>query len=61
VPGAELACCKVGDDGDLTATQPSRAALKLMSGPAARVGRQLVCLHGMENWPPRVVVEVFVP
>jgi hypothetical protein len=52
VPRAELTCCRVGVDGDLTATQPSRAALRLLSGPAARAGRQLVYLHGMRNQSP---------
>jgi hypothetical protein len=61
VPRAELACCRVGDDGDLTAAQPSRAALRLLSGPAARAGRQLVHLHGMGNRSPRVIVGVFTP
>jgi hypothetical protein len=59
VPRAEFACCRVGDDGDLTAAQLSRTALRLLSGPAADAGRQLVCLHGMGNRPPRVVAEVF--
>jgi hypothetical protein len=39
VPRAEFACCRVGDDGDLTATQLSRAALRLLSGPAVGAGR----------------------
>jgi hypothetical protein len=52
VPWAELACCRVGDDGDVTAAQPSRAVLRPQSGPAARVGYQLVCLHGAGNRPP---------
>jgi hypothetical protein len=52
VPRAEFACCRVGDDGDLTAAQLGRAALRLLSGPAACAGRQLVYLHGMGNWPP---------
>jgi hypothetical protein len=59
VPRAEFACCRVGDENDLTVAQLSRAALKLLSGPAASAGCQLMCLHGMGNRPPRVVAEVF--
>jgi hypothetical protein len=51
VPRAELACCRVGDDGDLMAAQPGGAALRLLSGPAAVAGRRLVYLHGMGNRP----------
>jgi hypothetical protein len=52
VPRANLACGRVGDDGDGMDAQLSRPALRLLSGPAARVGRQLVCLHGVGNWSP---------
>jgi hypothetical protein len=52
VPRAELACCKVRDDGDVMATQPSKTVLRLLSGPAAHAGRQLVCLHGAGNRSP---------
>jgi hypothetical protein len=52
VPRAELACCRVRDDGGVTAAQPSRAVLRLLSGPAARVVRQLVCFHGAGNRSP---------
>jgi hypothetical protein len=48
----ELACCGVGWDDALMAMRPNRAALRLPSEPAARTCRQLVCLHGMENWRP---------
>jgi hypothetical protein len=34
------------------AVQLSRPALRLLSGPAARVGRRLVCLQGVGNWFP---------
>jgi hypothetical protein len=54
VPRAELACCRVGDDGDLTAAQPSRAALRLLSGPAG-------ALHGMGTRSPTRRGEVFAP
>jgi hypothetical protein len=48
----ELACCRVGDDGDVTVAQPSRAILRPLSGPDAPVGRQLVCLYGAGNRSP---------
>jgi hypothetical protein len=51
VPRAELACCRVGDDGDVTAAQPSMTVVRLPSGPAARTGRHLE-LHGAGNWRP---------
>jgi hypothetical protein len=35
VPRAELACGRVGDDGDVIAAQPVRPALRLMAGRAA--------------------------
>jgi hypothetical protein len=34
------------------AAQLSKAALTLLTGPAACMGRQLVCLHDMGNRPP---------
>jgi hypothetical protein len=43
---------QVRRDGDLMAVQLSRATLRLLSGPTARVGRQLVRLHGMGNRSP---------
>jgi hypothetical protein len=49
VPRVELACCRARDDDDMTAAQPSGAVLRLLSGPAARADRQLVCLHGAGN------------
>jgi hypothetical protein len=52
VPRVELACYKVGNDGDLMVAQLGRAALRLLSGPAACAGRQLACLHGVGNPPP---------
>jgi hypothetical protein len=52
VPRAKLACDKVGDDGDEMATQPGRPGLRLLSGPAACAGRQLVRLHGVGNRSP---------
>jgi hypothetical protein len=48
----EFACGRTGDDGDLTAAQLSRAALRPLSRLATRAGRQLVCLHGTGNRSP---------
>jgi hypothetical protein len=58
VPRVKFACCRVGDDGDLTAVQLSRAALRLLSGPAAYAGRHLVYLHGT---PTRRGIDVLAP
>jgi hypothetical protein len=52
VPRAKLACGGVGDDGDGMAVRLSKPALRLLAGPAARVGRHLVCLHGAGNRSP---------
>jgi hypothetical protein len=42
VPQAEVACVRVGDDGDVMAAQPVRLALRLLAGePSA--------------WPPAIV------
>jgi hypothetical protein len=61
VPRAKLVCGRVGDDVDGMAVQPGRPALRLLSGPAACTGRQLVPLHGAGNRSPHVMVEVLVP
>jgi hypothetical protein len=50
VAQAELACCRVGCDGELMAARSGRAALRLLSESDARASRQLVRLHGMGNW-----------
>jgi hypothetical protein len=52
VPRAKLACGRVGDDVDGMAVQPGRPTLRLLSGIAACMGRQLVPLHGMGNRSP---------
>jgi hypothetical protein len=52
VSRAKLACGKVGDDGDGTMVQQGRPALRLLSGLAACMGRQLVYLHGAGNRSP---------
>jgi hypothetical protein len=62
VPRVKLACDRVGDDGDGMVVQLSRPALRLLSGPAIHVGRQLVCSHGVGNWfPMRRGEDVRVP
>jgi hypothetical protein len=61
VPLAWLACGSVGGDGDGMVVQLSKPALRLLSGPAACMGSQLVRLDGAGIGPPRVVVEAFVP
>jgi hypothetical protein len=52
VPWVKTACDRVGDDGDGMAAQLSKPALRLLSGPAACVGCQLVQLHGAGNRSP---------
>jgi hypothetical protein len=52
VPRAKLACGRVGDDVDGTAVQPVIPVLRLLLGPAACMGRQLVPLHGAGNCTP---------
>jgi hypothetical protein len=42
----------VGDDVDGMAVQPVRPTLRLLSGPVACMGRQLVPLHGAGNHSP---------
>jgi hypothetical protein len=50
-----LACRRVGRDGVMGAARLNSAALRLLSEPAARVCRQLECLHGVEDCLLRVV------
>jgi hypothetical protein len=52
VPRAKLAYGRVGDDVDGMAAQPGRPALRLLSGPAACMGCQLVYLHGTGKRSP---------
>jgi hypothetical protein len=62
VPRVEFTCCRAGRDGDLMAARLIRAALRLLSGPVARAGCQLVRLHGMGNQcPTRRSGRVHVP
>jgi hypothetical protein len=52
VPRAKLACGGVGDDVDRMVVQLCRPTLRLLSGPTACMGRQLVHLHGAGNRSP---------
>jgi hypothetical protein len=52
VPRVKLGCGRVGDDVDGMVVQQGRPALRLLSGPAACMGRQLVPLHGAGNRSP---------
>jgi hypothetical protein len=62
VPRAELACCRVGCDGELMAAQLSRAALRLLScqsRPSARAANWCACM-AWGTGAPRVVAVEFV-
>jgi hypothetical protein len=48
----ELACCRLRWDDALRVVRPINVILRLSSEPAARACRQLVHLHGVENWHP---------
>jgi hypothetical protein len=52
VPREKLTCGRVGNDVDGMAVQPVRPTLRLLSGPSACMGRQLVPLHGVGNRSP---------
>jgi hypothetical protein len=57
VPRAELACGRVGGDGDAMATQPVKPALRLLSGRAASC---CTCM-AWRLVPPHASVAVLVP
>jgi hypothetical protein len=61
VPRAELACGKVGDDGDGMAAQPVRPALRLLSGPAACMAASWCTCIARGIVPPRALVLVLAP
>jgi hypothetical protein len=48
VPRAELACDKVGDDGDVMVAQPVRPALRLLAGRAVCMAASCCILHDVE-------------
>jgi hypothetical protein len=48
VPWAELACGRVGDDGDVMAAQPVRPALRLFAGRAICMAASYCILHDVE-------------
>jgi hypothetical protein len=49
VPRAELACGRVGDDGDVMATQLVRPAFKALGRTGRLHVRQLLHLHDVET------------
>jgi hypothetical protein len=48
VPRAELACSRVGDEGDVMAAQPVRPALRLLAGRAVCMAINCCILHDVE-------------
>jgi hypothetical protein len=54
VPRAELACGRVGDDGDEMAAQPVRATLRLLSGSAACMAAGWCICMARGIVPPRI-------
>jgi hypothetical protein len=61
VPRAELACGKVGDDGDGMAAQPVRPALRLLSGVAACMAARYCTCMVWGIVPPHASVVVLAP
>jgi hypothetical protein len=61
VPRAVLACGRVGDDGDVMATQPVRPALRLLSGQATCMAASCCTCMAWRIIPPRASVAVLAP
>jgi hypothetical protein len=61
VPRAELACGRVGDDGDGMAAQPVKPALRLLSGPAACMAASCCTCMTRGTVPPCASVVVLAP
>jgi hypothetical protein len=61
VPQAELACGKVGGDGDVMAAQPVRPALRLLPGKAACMAASCSAYMEWGTVPPCASVVVVVP
>jgi hypothetical protein len=61
VPPAELACGRVGGDGDVMAAQPVRPALRLLSGRAACMAASCCTCMVWRFVPPHASVGVLVP
>jgi hypothetical protein len=59
VPRAELACCRVGDDGDVVAAQLSRAILRLLLGLATRAATSWCVCMARGIGSPRIAVKMF--
>jgi hypothetical protein len=60
VPRAEFACGRVGDDGDVTAAQLVRPALRLLSGRAACIAASCCICMTWRFAPPYASVVVLV-
>jgi hypothetical protein len=61
VPRVVLVCGRVGDDGDVMATQPVRPALRLLSGRAACMAAGCCTCMARRIVPPRASVAVLAP
>jgi hypothetical protein len=61
VPRAELACGRVGDDGDVMAVQPVKPALRLLLGWAACMDASCCACMAWRIAPPHALVAVLVP
>jgi hypothetical protein len=61
VPQAGFACGRVGDDGDVTAAQLVRPALRLLSGRAACMATSCCICMTWRFVPPYASVAVLVP
>jgi hypothetical protein len=61
VPQAELACGRVGDDGDVMAAQPVRPTLRLLAGWAACMAASCCSCMTWRFVPPLASVAVLVP
>jgi hypothetical protein len=61
VPRAELACGRVGDDGDVMAAHLVRLALRLLVGRAACMTASYCTCMTCEFVPPHALVEMLEP
>jgi hypothetical protein len=61
VPRAELACSRVGDDGDVMAAQPVKLALRLLVGRATCMAASYCTCMTWRFVPPLALVAVLVP
>jgi hypothetical protein len=61
VPRAELACGRVGDNGDVMAVQPVRPALRLLAWRAACMAASCCTFMTWRFVPPHVSVAMLEP